>query len=251
MAILTRRVGSSNRTPNPQGKKRLALHKSLKNETELAIPRAFMWKNGNVIVRGVYTGIPLLAINYETGFENHLQPKQWVGKNTLAMISEIDPSSGRVGRIVGLIRREGPKDKGAIYLYTYFPSFSGQPASFKDKDFCQNTMYRYGEFLTGRVGGQKHTFARAVGFTSDGQARMQIICETRTGDLSLNPLKRLAYKCKTDFSVELRDPQSGGPFFSRDQATEITTIGEGQNMVVGVCLSYIMDLMANPAENEF
>ena len=246
---LHRSIGSSHRTPTPTGKKKVSLHKSIRNETELHIPRAYLWKKGNVIIRGVYTGTPLFAVNYENGFQNHLQRKKWVGKNTLATISEIDPT-GRVGRIVGLIRREVPKQEKAVYLYTYFPAFPGQPASFMDRDFCQNTMYRYGEFIQGRLGRQNHSFARAVGVTRDGQARMQIICETRTGDLSMNPIKRFAYKCKTDPIIELRDPQSGGTFFSRDQTTEITIIGQGQNMVVGVCLSYIMDLMANPTENE-
>jgi len=202
------------------------------------------------MIRGVYTGVPLFAVNYEAGFQSHLQPKKWVGRNTLATISEIDPGTGRVGRIAALIRREGPKHNEAVYLYTYFPSFSGQPVSFKDMDFCQNTMYRYGEFIQGRVGKQKHSFARAVGVTKDGQAKMQIICEARTGDLSWNPMKRFVHKCKTDLNIDLRDPQSGGIFLSRDQATEITTIGQGQNMIVGVCLSYVMDLMVNPTENE-
>ena len=68
-----------------------------------------------------------MAVNYEMGFQNHLQPKKWVGKNTLATISEIDPNTGRVGRIVGMIRREGAQYNEAVYLYTYFPSFVGQP----------------------------------------------------------------------------------------------------------------------------
>jgi len=79
---------------------------------------------------------------------------------------------------------------------------------------------------------------------------MQLICETRTGDISWNPLKRFAYKCKTDMNIDLRDPQRGGICFSRDQKTDITTISQGQNIIVGVCLSYVMDLMANPTENE-
>ena len=246
-----RRVGSSTRRAKSPGKKRLAFHKSVKNETELHIPRAFLWKRGNVIIRGAYTGLPLMAINYETGFQNHLQPKKWVGKNTLATISEVDPGTGRVGRIVGMIRREGARHKEAIYLYTYFPSFEGQPTSFKDKEFCQNTMYRYGEFVQGRLGRPKHSFARAVGVTRDGQACMKIICEARTDDLSFNPMKRLIHICKSPTNLELRDPQSGQAYFTRDQTTEITTIGQGQNMIVGVCLSYLMDLIANPSEEQF
>ena len=251
---LHRRIGSFPSAPNSPGKKkRLALHKSVRNETELHIPRAYLWKKGNVMIRGVYTGLPLMAVNYETGFQNHLKPKKWVGKSTSAIISEVDPSSGRVGRIVGMIRREGPKNKEAVYLYTYFPSFGGQAVSFNDKEFRQNTMYRYGEFVQGRMGRPRHSFARAVGITPDGQAaRMKVICESKTNDFSLNPIKRFAHYCKPESSnvVELRDPQSGTTHFSRDQGTDITTIQQGQNMIVGVCLSYIMDLIANPQEDE-
>ena len=245
------RLGSPSRRAKSPGKRRPALHKSVKNETELHIPRAFLWKRGDVMIRGAYTGIPLLAVNYETGFQNHLQPKKWVGKNTLALISEVDPGTGRVGRVVGMIRREGAKGKDPIYLYTYFPSFDGQTPSFKDMEFCQNTMYRYGEFVPGRLGRPKHSFARAVGITRDGQARMKIICEVRTDDLSFNPMKRLIRICKSPTNLELSDPQTGQAYFRRDQTTEITTIEQGQNMIVGVCLSYIMDLIANPREEEF
>lgn len=252
MLLHRRRAGSPSRRAKSPGRRRPALHKRVRNETELHIPRAFLWKRGNVCIRGANTGIPLLAVNYETGFQNHLQPKKWVGKNTLALISEVDPCTGRVGRIVGMIRREGAKHQEAVYLYTYFPSFDGQPVSFKDKEFCQNSMYRYGEFVQGRMGTRpKHSFARAVGFTSDGQARMKIICEARTDDLVFNPMKRLVRICKSSATnLELRDPQTGVAYFRRDQTTEITTIGQGQNMIVGVCLSYIMDLIANPSEEE-
>ena len=243
-----RKVGSLSHSQNSPGKKRLALHRSLKNEVEIHIPRSHLWKRGNVLIRGVYTGIPLLAVNYEMGFQNHLQPKKWLGKNTLALISEVDPGSGRFGRIVGMIRREGPKNKESIYLYTYFRSFEAQTASFLDREFCQNTMYRYGEFIQGRLGRPKHSFARVVGVTKDGQARMKIVCETRLRDFPFNPLKRLAHRCRNESNIELRDPQSGDIVFSRDHRTQITTIGQGQNMIVAVCLSYMMDWASNAME---
>lgn len=87
-----RRVAASrSRTKSPRRKKRLSLHKNVMNDTELHIPRAYLWKGGNVSVCGVYTGMTLLAVNHEVGFDNLLQPKRWTGKDTLAKISEVDP----------------------------------------------------------------------------------------------------------------------------------------------------------------
>lgn len=210
--VFRRHVGKAPRIPNSPKKNRLALQKSVRNDTELHIPRAYLWKKGNAMVRGVYTGMPLLVINNEACFDNHLQPKRWTGKETVAQISEVDPYTGRVGRIVAILRQ----DEKSLRLYTYFPSFQGQEETFKDKDFVQNCLYHYGEFFQGRTGYRKHIFGRVVGETKDGQARLKSICEAMTPSISLNPLKRFSYMCNNDLNIELHDPHSGDVLFSRE-----------------------------------
>jgi hypothetical protein len=243
---LNRRVGSSPRSPSSPGKKRLALHKSLKNDTEMHVPSSQLWKKGNVIIRGAYTGIPLMAVNYETDFQNHwqLQPKLGHGENTIALISEVDPATGRVGRIVGMIRCEGSRSKEQLVLYTYFPAFEGQSVSFLDIDFCSKTMFRYGVVVEG-TSGQKHSFARAIGLNKDEYDQMKVVSEHWTPDFVSNPFVRFVSMCKTVSTVDLRD-FDGKLHFKRDIDTDITTVSQGQNLLIGVCLSYAMDVMADP-----
>jgi hypothetical protein len=220
ISLENRLLSSRSSLFSKSGRRRIAFSKDLSADKQLYIPRATEWEHG-VAVQSVQTGKPMFIINHFSVVEATAD-REWQGENTEGILSEVDPTTQRVGKILAFVRREGRK----YAIYTYFRAYPGQPLSVYDKDsFYQGYMFRYGEVQCNK---KRCTFARASSLAEQG-------LDFHTTVLEAVPLPVLSRK---EWELNLFDLQCKESQIYREPGMDAVTIRAGQNLLVATCLAY-------------
>lgn len=200
-------------------RKRLAHHKPLTIDKQLHVPRSTMWTHGGT-VQSAQTGNHIFALNhFQT--ETKTRAKAWRRGINDAIISGINPTTRQVGKILAVVREEGIK----FAIYTYFPAYEGQKASFVGDEFYKGSMFRYGEMTDNK---RRCTFAVAT-MTADFGRDFVIPVLTAT------PLPWVRH---AHWNLELRDIKSKEVQIVRENEADVVTFRSGMNLLVATCLCF-------------
>jgi len=227
MSVATKSTSASTRSTLTR--RRIAFSKTLTADKQLYIPPASLWNHG-VTVQSAQTGNPVFAINH---FEAVVaaQSRHWHGCVTEAIISEVDPATKKVGKILAIIRNEGIK----FVVYTYFRAYTGQPVSFVDQDFYQGNMFRHGEMANSK---KRCAFAVASRLTDNGKDFVSNV-------LGVAPVSSLSPLRRKEWTLDLRDATTKESQIVREVHVEAVTMRKGQNLLVATCLVYAAETIMN------
>ena len=157
--------------------------------------------------------------------------REWRRSDTQAIISEVDPRTKKIGKILAIVRNEGVK----FVVYTYFRAYPGQPVSFLDRDFYQGNMFRHGEVANNKKG---CVYSVATGLADHGRdfVTPQLEATITTG------LKTIRRK---EWMLDLRDPKTKETKLFRQTEIDGVTVKVGINLLVAVCLIYASETIMN------
>lgn len=211
-------------------RRRLAFSKNLTADKKLYIPRADTWSHGDVTVQSVQTGNPLFVVNHYSTLEATRDCTWQGGGITEAIVSEVDPSTKKVGKILALVRNEGIK----YIIYTYFRAYEGQPVSFVDgTEFYQGNMFRHGEIANSK---KRCAFSLACTLADHGLDFVRPVLEVATaGGRHRN----------REWALDMRDCKTKERQMWRQVDVDAVTIRAGLNLVVATCLVYAAESVMN------
>ena len=181
--------------------------------TKIPLPRAESWQQGMKIAN--YKGQPLFMIAKNENLGTELDPEFRLfladhdGANILAVVTQLGTDIWEI--------------------YTCFPSFDGQKPAIRLLG-TGKYMFLFGKFCG------KSTFKREVDRRSENQTESVMKAEITRRCCCKSPLHATFFK-----------PNQLDPVISRDQKEESVVVAPGENLLLSVCLSYIVDRMARRA----
>lgn len=156
-----------------------------------------------------------------------------------AILSEVDPSTKQVGKIVALVRDEGIK----FAIYTYFRAYEGQLAAYRDTEFYQGKLFRYGELTDNK---RRCTFAMA---TAQAEFCGRDVVTTQLQVTSPPPLVANDGNYHTHWNLEVRDVNTQQVQISRgdpnDENDDVVTLRSGTNLLVATALCLAAETVMN------
>lgn len=178
-----------------------------KDWTKLIVPRTESWHQGMTIA--TCKNQPLFTVVKTENIGTDIEPKFQV------FIGDKDGKN-----ILAVVM---PLETSVWGIYTCFPGFEEQRPSIRLVSNGKG-MYLYGKFC------EKTTFRRCTG-EHKWEATMK--AEITRRSCRKSPLHATFFK-----------PDQLDPVISRDQKEESVIVAPGENLLLSVCISYIIDVMA-------